>query len=214
MPQSQKHGFIWENHIRNKIFNLDTVSNDTKTHDIPCLENKFNSTENISIKCSGSDIIYCGDIIRFFSYDFTKKNTIIVIYYKQNTEITKKILNIYEIDYNEELHNYLFGTLSLLELSEYDNFIKDIPPGKESRDQNKSIYLEKKGYLQHRHNMKIKIIPKVDSRTQRRVQCSFNITLIPEKFIMYKSSEELPNILRGGEIPLIIESSRRLRNKK
>ena len=58
--------------------------------------------------------------------------------------------------------------------------------------------------------MKIDINPKVDSK-QSRVQCSFKISDIPKKFIKYKSPEDKPNLLRGIEIPQMIDSSKRKR---
>ena len=75
--QSQKHGFVFENEIREKVFNLCHHSNDTNVHDIPCEHNTMNPNENISIKATGSYTIFCGDILRFFDYDFSKINTII-----------------------------------------------------------------------------------------------------------------------------------------
>ena len=210
MPQSQKHGFIWENHIRVNIFGLTSVPNDTNTHDIPCENNKFNCEENISIKCCKETIVYCGKIIRFFSYDFTKKNTIIVIRWEQNTNTKKKIKRIYEIDYNQELHTLFFGTITKKEIEEYVAFIKSIPPGREARDQHKDQYKAKKNKLQNIHNMVAVINPKVDSKSQRRVQISFYINKIPKKFITYTSPDDKPNLLRGAEIPLTIESSPRV----
>jgi len=214
MPQSQRHGFIYENHIRTLVFLLEEVSNDTNTHDIRCIQNRFDSTENISIKCSGGTRIECGDIQRFYSYDFSEKNTIIFIQYRQNTDITKIINRIYEIDYNQELHALLFGTITKEEINEYVQFIKSIPAGREAREQCKAEYKKRKKKLQTIRNMKTCIHPKVDSGSQRRVQCSFDISKIPEEFITYTSPKEVPNLLRGIKIPLTIESSIRKFNPK
>ena len=76
--QSQSHGFIWENSIKT-IFNLPSEINNTSKYDIPCEINIFNPNENISIKTTGGTSIDCGDILRFYNYDFDKENTIIVI---------------------------------------------------------------------------------------------------------------------------------------
>ena len=212
MPQSQEHGFQWENFIRVMVFGLTSVLNDTNTHDIPCENNKFNCDENISVKCSKGTKVDCGKIMRFFSYDFTKKNTIIAIKYGQNTNTTKKIERIYEIDYNRELHTLFFGTITKKEIEEYVAFIKSIPPGKEAQLQSKQEREAKKINLQNTHNMIAVIHPKVDSKRQRRVQISFDINKIPKKFITYTSPDDKPNLLRGAEIPLTIKSSRRKRD--
>ena len=71
--QSQNHGFTFENQIRLNIFNLDSESNNTDKYDISSANNIYNSNENISIKTTGNGTICAGDILRFFTYDFTKK---------------------------------------------------------------------------------------------------------------------------------------------
>ena len=60
--------------------------------------------------------------------------------------------------------------------------------------------------------MKILISPKVDSKGQRRVQCSIPgfKNLIP-KYFTYKSSGLTSNIIRGKSIPKKIFSKRRNR---
>ena len=209
MPQSQEHGFQWENFIRVMVFGLISVLNDTNIHDIPCENNKFNCDENISIKCSKDPTPNCGKIMRFFSYDFTKKNTIIVIRYEQNTNTTKKIQRIYEIDYNLELHTLFFGTITKKEIEDYDAFVTSIPAGKEAQRHSKQEREARKKSLQNIHKMLAVINPKVDSKRQRRVQISFNINKIPKNFITYTSPDDKPNLLRGVEIPLTIKSPRR-----
>ena len=67
--QSQKHGFTFENSCRKEIFEIDIESNNTDKHDIPKEKNKYNKNENCSIKTTGSDIVCCGDILRFYDYN-------------------------------------------------------------------------------------------------------------------------------------------------
>ena len=213
LTQSQKHGFIFENMIRGNVFGLKNIKNDTKLHDIHCSENKFNQNENISIKISCNGDIGCGDILRFYNYDFSKKNTMIVGIYKQINENQKNIEVIYEIDYNEKFHKLLFGEIEKEEIEIYNDIVKSIPPGyvkKEDRN-----YLKLKEHYQKGFNMKILINPKVDSKNQRRVQATIpKIEKILEKnpeFIVSKTVS--PNlIVRGVEIDSIIESARRIRN--
>ena len=111
--QSQAHGFTWENDVR-RVFGLGEESNNTDIHDIPCEKNKFNAHENISIKVAGGSSIDCGDWIRMFNngLDRSSSLTMIIIHYKQQGH-QKVIRAIYEVDYNEECHKMLFGTLSL-----------------------------------------------------------------------------------------------------
>jgi hypothetical protein len=109
--QSQAHGLFWNSEIREKVFCLPACKNDTTKYDICCDKNKFNSCENVSIKTSGNNNINCGDILRFYNGDFINKYTIILIRYKQTTT-TKSIQEIIEINYTDELRNYLFGSIT------------------------------------------------------------------------------------------------------
>lgn len=209
--QSQKHGFTFENEIRTKVFDLKSKMNDTKKHDIPKDENKFNPNENISIKSTKSYNIDCGDIKRFYNYNFIEKNTIIIIKYEQEINI-KNIKIIYEIDYCRNLHKKLFGNLTFQVLEEYVNNVKRIP-SKTSGDDAKVIfdYLTEKKRIQKEHNMMINISPKVDS-SQSRVQCSIpKFEELCKDFITYKSTE---CIIRNKKIFESIVSNERYRNTK
>jgi hypothetical protein len=209
--QSQGHGLFWDNEIREKVFGLPSCKNDTKKYDVCCSENKFNPLENISIKTSSNNCIGCGDILRFFNGDFTNKYTIILIKYLQISN-TKKIKEIIEIDYNVGLKNYLFGSISEDVLTNYVNFIKSIPQGSVSNDI-KTLYKSEKNKLQRDYNMKININPKVDSKTQRRVQCSMpNLDKIIELFPEIVISQTQSSVIRGVQITSTISSSPRKRN--
>ena len=215
MPlQSQKHGFTFENEIR-AVFHLPTEANNQNTHDIPKDQNIYNSNENCSIKTSGSQTICCGDILRFYNYNFTtEQNTIIVILYKQ-TNTHKTVKNIYEINYNKECHTKLFGNLPEEEIQKYVEGVKSIPrniKGQEAK--NIFNYLVEKKKLKNKYNNIIQINPKVDS-SQSRVQCSIpNFEKNLEEFIIYKSSPDSPNTIRGGKIIQSIESCKRKRKNK
>ena len=141
LTQRQAHGFIFENKIRTEVFKLQPRSNDTCIHDIIGCENKFNNNETISIKITGSSKVDCGDITRLASYDFTKKNTIIIGIYDKVNQHSIKIKRVIEIDYNMKLHEKLFGSITLQELKDYDNLVKNLP--KNQRVSNK-LYLPQK----------------------------------------------------------------------
>jgi hypothetical protein len=211
--QSQAHGLFWDNEIREKVFGLPSCKNDTKKYDICCEENKYNSNENISIKTSSSNSIDCGDILRFFNGDFTNKYTIILIRYSQIDEL-KKIKEIIELDYNINLRNYLFGSINQDILTKYVNIIKSLPHGLVS-DETKNMYKNLKNKLQEEYKMNINISPKVDSKSQRRVQCSIpKLDKIMELFPDIIISRTKKSIIRDIEITSSINSSARKRNIK
>ena len=208
--QSQSHGLFWDSEIRQRVFGLPECKNDTKKFDICCDENKLNSNENISIKTSGNSNIDCGDILRFYDRD-NADITMIVIRYDQNTS-HKTISEIVELNYNEELRDILFGSVTRDILEEYVKFVRDIHVGKVSKEI-KNEYIKMKNEIQKNYNMKINISPKVDSKKQRRVQCS-----IPKMESLFKDypqfvlSRTKENIVRGVNITQEIKSTRRIRN--
>ena len=211
--QSQSHGFFWENDIKKAVFMLDPEKNNTDIHDVPAEKNRFDNTENISIKTSGSGYIGAGDIQRFFGYDNENhKNTIIVVDYSQQND--HKVCNhTYELNYNKECQQLLFGSITKELIDEYVSLVKGIPAGTVEKSK-KTEYIEKKKKLEQEHGMKIIINPKVDSKSQRRVQCTipdFKETL--RDFITYKSQLSTPNYIRNIPITSSIFSPTRKRNK-
>lgn len=215
MQQSQESGFKFENLIKSYIFNLPEDINNTDLHDIPKEKNIFNKNENISIKSTLSNTIYCGDIINFYNYNFDEKNTIILIkYYQINRK--KKIEKIYEIDYNKHMFELLFGNLPKQEIQIYIEKIKNIPKNINNDEAKKYFnYINERNILKNKYNQKIQINPKIDSKQQRRVQCSItNFPDLLKEFIIYESSIEKPNWIRNKEIPLYIISGKRKRNIK
>lgn len=212
--QSQNHGFTFENSIRQNVFNLPIEKNNTDKHDIPKKKNKYDKNENCSIKTTGSTTICCGDILRFFNYDFSEKNTIIIIKYKQK-ETEKIVETIYEINYNEKCHRHLFGNLTNTILEDYVKNVKSIPKNSKGIEAKiKFNYLEEKNKLKKQYTNIIQINPKVDSN-QSRVQCSIpNFEINLKNFIKYKSTSFRPNLIRDKLIPNKIESNKRQRNHK
>jgi hypothetical protein len=211
--QSQAHGLFFNDEIREKVFDLPKLINDTEKYDICCHDNKFDCNENISIKVSGNNNIDCGDILRFYDIDEDEKITIILIRYKQ-VNTTKQITEILEINYNKELRDILFGTIPRKVLEGYVNYIKSIEHGPVSPDIKKK-YKDCKIKMQNEFNMCINISPKVDSKKQRRVQCS--IPKIDELFTHHHEfviARNTDSSIRGVKITESIESGPRVRNTK
>ena len=99
-------------------------------------------------------------------------------------------------------------------LVNYVKAIKNIPHGVVKKDI-KETYKKLKNILQERHTMKINISPKVDSTSQRRVQCSIPkldtiLKLFPQNVIS-RTSEP---IIRNVKISSEINSAPRVRKSK
>ena len=60
------------------------------------------------------------------------------------------------------------------QLAEYVDYIKNIPAGKNAQQETKTERTVLKNCIEDK-NALVKIHPKVDSKKQRRVQCSLNI---------------------------------------
>tara|TARA_B110000261_G_scaffold156316_1_gene190092 strand:- start:1118 stop:1777 length:660 start_codon:yes stop_codon:yes gene_type:complete len=216
MTQSQNHGFVFENAIKQHVFNLPSSKNDTNIHDISAVQNKFNPNETISIKTTMGKHIDCGDIMRFYNYDFTKKHTLIIIALTQKTTKHKYVKRIYELNYDASCHELLFGGLNKDIINKYISDVKSIPNKICNVEAKKHFnYLVEKKIITDAYKPVIHISPKVDSKNQRRVQCrikNFEKTL--KSYITYISTVKLPNIIRGVTIPLYIKSGKRVSHVK
>lgn len=213
--QSQSHGLIWDSEIRVKVFQLPECINDTKKYDIDCTDNIYCSQENVSIKTSCSGTIDCGDIVRFRNNDFTdgKYTNMIIIRYIQ-TRTLKIIQEIVEFKYDQAVYNFLFGSISEAEIESYCNYVKMLPKG-EVCQADKMEYKKMKKILQLKHNMYINISPKVDSKAQRRVQCSIpKMDTLFAKFTQNILSRTTLPLVKGVEISSQIYSLARVRTKK
>jgi hypothetical protein len=193
-----------------------------KNNTIPCIDilakdNKYNITKNISIKTfkKGSSIC-CADICSFFErpdidniYNETTK--IIIAEYIQLNNI-KKIINIYEMNYDLDLRNKLFGSITYKNIKDYNIKIKKISRKMSATEALLQFdYKLEKKKLQDKNKMLITINPKI-SKTNKRVQCSisnkiFKI-LLNEKYIKKNEGIKVENI----KIPYEYESSLRQRN--
>jgi len=206
--QSQRHGFVFENRIR-KVFRVFAEGNNTDIHDIPKIKNALNPNENVSIKLTGRNDISCGDIMRFYDYNFSDENTIIVGQYKQTTN--KNITRIIELSYDQKMHDILFGTVTRETLIEYVELVKSIPRGYVTTKRRHEIIQRKKD-IEKDHGMFIQISPKIDNNNQRRVQCRIKnidelIKIIPTAL----KSESTDGFVRGVKIDLEIISAPRIR---
>ena len=183
--ESQGHGKAFEKEIQDKIFELSNVQIESyksnAIYDIPKEGNNYKNdkniiyNKNISIKTTGNNSVYCGDIKRFLESD---NLTMIIIKYKQSGNY--KIVDKTIIITHDDIMNIIKTQLKTNNI-EYNNWknhvnnltenVKKIQHGKvlECDKNYKSIAKELS------RNLDFSINCKVDSDKQRRVQCSINI---------------------------------------
>jgi hypothetical protein len=208
MAESQRHGFTFENEVL-KAYGLEPSSLPyTRAHDIPADKNT-KEPMNISIKAAGQKSVDMGDILRIWDEAAGTPILLTVLFYQQDGD-KKKLKEIYQVDLTES-RALLFGTATKDELQSYVASVKAIPHGEPSAEVRQSYkdgaqaLNRKMGFLQVR--------PKVDSKSQRRVQCSFPnfhtfCRMNPERV----KTKITDGLLHGYQLPLEIDSGRRIRN--
>ena len=209
---NQGHGFTWETAIKVAAFQNTQKYAYTAPFDIPAADNIFDPSENISIKVCGDDKAECADALRIFGYKDYPKITMIAVRWVQQTPTTKAIQRIYEVALGGPVINrILFGDVTEEELKALVQLMRQIPPGPVSTSAKAAVHAEKT-----RLNQKSGIIrfnPKMDSKSQRRLQCSIphlSAALAAHPEMLISSSAE--PLVRGSAIPATIESGPRVRN--
>jgi hypothetical protein len=207
MSASQQAGFEFQKIIEKEVFGLENlVQSYTAAHDIPKDKNKFNSTENISIKSSGSKTICMGDPLRIFDYSTDEKHTALGIYYRQDGN-NKIIAKIVEFSLDNKLA--LFGDITRDEIVKLIDDIRAVPTGLSEEELKKHRKIMNNWTKELSKRCALRFNSKIDSKSQRRLQCS--LTSIPESIIQH--SENGP-VVRGITITGSILSGKRVRNKK
>jgi len=153
---------------------------------------------NVSIKTTGKKTVECADILKRME---EKEYRLIVGYYSQQGG-NKVFHTEYEFFITPEDYTKLWGTMTYESVKTFVDFVKSIPNGKEGQKNT----LQKRKELQDQtqcNQSLMKINPKVDSKNQRRVQCSFKLDEMLSSGIKYTKKD----------ININIQSSRRKFNK-
>lgn len=206
MPENQQHGFLWESEIKTKVFGLTGPDPYTAVHDVDRARNTLNPNENVSIKTTGNSVLCMGDALRVFEYEAGVEHTCIVVQYVQRDE-QKILTNSYELDLTKR--DILWGGVTKQDVEELDRLVRSMPANRREPDIDRAIAQKKKEL--NAKSGAIRFNPKIDSKNQRRLQCS-----IP-KFATYrgliKTSTTQP-IIRGVAIVGSVLSGRRIRNRR
>jgi hypothetical protein len=153
---------------------------------------------NASIKTTGSKTVCCSDILLRMEH---KEYQLIIGAYKQvsNQKVfhTEYTFYITEKDYEK-----LWGTMTYESVRQFVDFVKSIPSGKQGQKETLNERNMLQNQIQCGHSL-MKINPKVDSKSQRRVQCSFNLDEMLSSGIEYTKKD----------IDLVISSPQRKFNK-
>lgn len=206
MSEVQKHGFDFEDWVKKIVFKIDDPNSkytDKWDIDTMVLDNKI----PVSVKLMGEK-----NAVEFSSALRMWKNTeefiLILGRWKQVNKNTKKITSIDEINITKDILDKFKGQITLEEITEFDKKIKSFPHGKDG--QKNGIIFAKKWKNDRKEKMGLLTIThKIDSKDQRRVQCSLNYT----NYLKLFGSPSMKNELRGYIFNENIESSPRVFNK-
>lgn len=151
-----------------------------------------------SIKTTGSNVICCSDILRMMSH---QEYRIIVGCYDQIG--SEKIFHTqYEFLIRPQDYHTLWGDMNYEDVKNYVNKVKSVQNGKEGQQQYQMVAESWKSEVQSDKSM-FMINPKVDSKNQRRVQCSIKLDDLIQSGVEYTKKD----------IHIVITSSRRTFNK-
>ena len=214
MPEVQKHGKFWEK----EILKTRGVTEDelkaikyTSKMDLPAHLDRLDKS-NISVKTTNSPNMVCmGDCLRVFDSSIMNEPIhMISIQYTQEADI-KKVVSIIEIDLTNSREE-LFGTLTREQIEELDKVVKSIPKRRRPTEEERNRIYSLQESLQAQSGA-IYLNIKIDSKSQRRLQCSFNqfkifIEKNPDRVVSKSNTHEF----RGGAITAEIPSGRRVFN--
>lgn len=213
----QRHGFTWQNEILEHIFKVPkeelSAMKYTAEKDLPRASNRIGAFD-VSIKTTGSpNKVDMADCLRVFdSVRSGEPLHMIVIHYKQLGAV-KKIVEIVEVDLTSASAE-LFGTLDRAQIEELDRAVKSVPKGQRPSTEEAAALDTLQAALQA-HSGAIKFNRKIDSKVQRRLQCSFNqfqqfLKDHPARIV----EQGTATAFRGGAIREGVESGPRVFNKK
>lgn len=167
MPRNERqiHGFKFEDWLKKTFFDIYYTSE----WDIPEKLNPNPAGGPISIKtakwrCS----VYFGDALRQFQIN--QQFTLIVGFWKSEAN-KKKIVKILEAVVSLKKWKEIWKPLTIETLMELDNLIKDRSVSPEAA---RKHIQERLSNLRNSKPTIITLNPKIDSKTQRRLQCSLS----------------------------------------
>ena len=141
------------------------------------------SANDYSIKTTNGNRIDCGDILRRRQEN---EYHLVVAQWEQCGD-NKVFYNEYTFFITPDLEQKLWGRMNYNQLAEYVDYIKNIPAGRKAQQETKTERTVLKNCVEDKKAL-FKIHPKVDSKKQRRVQCSVKINELIKAGIDYKVS--------------------------
>lgn len=135
---------------------------------------------NGSVKTTSSNTICCSDLLKKMKHTDYR---MIVGVYRQDGK-TKVFHTEYEFYITPDDYEKLWGDMNYELVEQYVNKIKSIPKGKDGQTAYQCVAESWKSEVESKTAL-FKINPKVDSKNQRRVQCSTSIDKLINSGVKY-----------------------------
>jgi hypothetical protein len=171
MVERQIHGKRYEKMIA-KILGLtkkeyESISY-TNSIDIPLHLNR-KTNKNVSVKSTKSNTVCMANPLHVYDHS-ESSNSYDLITCIYDIEGSLDILYLRLNNYRK----FLFGEVSKNDIHELTKLIKSVEYGRRQTPEERKLIQDKKNELNLKSGI-IKFNPKIDSKKQRRLQCSFNI---------------------------------------
>lgn len=200
MSEVQRHGFDFENWVKEKFF-ADFKAGYTQKWDIPGEANYLAKIPKefhhlpVSIKtCKFGSPIGFGDALRQFN---NNEDFLLIVGFWQQSGNYKNFLAVEGVKILADNWKNLFSPLDATDLTLLDSTIKNIESHySEVRKTAKEI----KNSDKFKHT-KIILNPKIDSKKQRRLQCSFPFNIFWRDFVGKEPYQNINCELFGEKVP-------------
>lgn len=191
----QNHGVLFEDSIIRAITGLSKDEYQTK------LDNAYTASMDV-VKGIESDLNYsvkvskdgksigCGDIIRFIRHSRDDEFTMVVGAWQQVSPTVKRYNTIYEFNICPTDYTKLWAGITEEAVQPFVDYVRSIEPGKTAQMANRRLWKERRQAIYDTYGQGLCAIDaKIDSKNQRRVQCSIKIDKLIDSGIAYSKYE-------------------------
>jgi hypothetical protein len=208
LPEVQLHGFYFEKWIKDTFFDCYSSTKYSDKWDIPKEKNKNFGNIPISIKTAKyRSAIGLGDALRQISID---EDFIMIVGYWIQEGNNKKLVNVSASIIDQKIWRKLWDPIKHDDILILDSLIKSYNEDYSKIRNDAQVLKAKSPYK----DALITLNPKIDSKIQRRLQCSIGFNLYFDKIATKLNREKSENpILWGKEVPKPWESKSRTFNK-
>jgi len=191
----QNHGVLFEDSIIRAITGLSkdeyqTLLENAYTASMDVVKG-IESNVNYSVKVSkDGKSIGCGDVLRFIRHSRDDEFTMVVGAWQQITPEVKRYSTIYEFNIKPADYATLWAGITEEAVRPFVDYVKSIPTGKEGQMANRKLWKERRQAIYDTYGQGLCAIDaKIDSKNQRRVQCSIKIDKLIDSGIEYSKYE-------------------------